>query len=95
MRRVLIGLTAGVLAVLGLAGTASAREHCAPARAHYRGNGHRFTGGCYYTRAAHPRWGRCVWDDHCRRWQYWDANRCAWYYWSPQYSCYYPTTHCP
>jgi hypothetical protein len=95
MRRILIGLTAGVLGVLGLAGTASAHPPRGHARAHYVDHGHRFKGGYYYTRYEHPQWERRVWDAGCHRWHYWDPCLHVWYYWCPQANCYYPTSYCP
>jgi hypothetical protein len=100
MRRILIGLAAGALCVVGLAGSANAREfhyrgHAHGHPAHFRGHGHRFSGGVYYSRHAHPVWGRRAWDAHYRRWQYWDPNLSVWYYWNPTAGCYYPTTYCP
>jgi hypothetical protein len=95
MRRLGIGLIAGVLGVVGLAGTASAHEHRGHGHAYHQGHGHRFSGGCYYGRHDCPVWGRRVWDSRCNRWQYWDSGLCVWYYWCPQDSCYYPITYCP
>ncbi|HEX5268996.1 MAG TPA: hypothetical protein VFW33_00850 [Gemmataceae bacterium] len=100
MRRILFGLAAGVLGVVGLAGGADAREvhghgHAGHHPAYYREHGHRFSGGYYYSRHEHPVWGRRAWDDHYRRWQYWDPYLQVWYYWSPQGQCYYPITYCP
>ena len=95
MRRILLGLTAGALGIVGLAGSADAREFHGRHPANYREHGHRFSGGYYYTRHEHPAWGRRVWDAHYRRWQYWDAGLGAWYYWNPAASCYYPISYCP
>jgi hypothetical protein len=103
MRRIGIGLFAGVLGIMGtvgLAGTASAYEHRGHGhevrhRVECRVQGRPFRGGFYYSRSEHPVWGRCVWDAHCGRWQYWDPCLSVWYYWCPQDSCYYPITYCP
>jgi hypothetical protein len=99
MRRILLGLAAGVLGIVALAGTAEAREFHGHGRvvshSYHRDHGHRFKGGYYYTRGEHPVWGRRVWDAQYRRWQYWDAGLSCWYYWSPTAQCYYPTTYCP
>jgi hypothetical protein len=100
MRRILFGLAAGTLCVVGLAGNADAREfhghgHGGGHPAYYREHGHRFSGGYYYTRHEHPAWGRRVWDAHFRRWQYWDPYLSVWYYWNPAASCYYPISYCP
>jgi len=96
MRRILIGLTAGVLGVVGLvgtAGTANALERHGPA--HHREYGHRFRGGYYYVGHEHPRWERRVWDAvHCR-YHYWDPYCGCWYYWYPAGGCWYPDTYCP
>jgi hypothetical protein len=87
MRRLLIGLAAGVLGVVCLAGTADAHG--------FRGRGHvHYRSGCY-SRARHPRWGQCVWNARFCRWQYLDAGCGTWYYWAPQAQCYYPVTPCP
>jgi hypothetical protein len=100
MRRILIGLAAGALCVVGLASTADAggfhgHGHAARPHAHYRVTGHRFSGGTYYGRHEHPVWGRRQWDARYRRWQYWDTNLNVWYYWNPTASCYYPISYCP
>ena len=100
MRRILFGLAAGTLGVVGLAGTADVRDfhgHAYGGRhaAYHRNYGHRFSGGYYYGRHDHPAWGRRDWDAHYRRWQYWDPYLNAWYYWSPQYNGYYPITYGP
>ena len=97
MRRLLIGLSAGALAVVGLAAspsTASAREsHGHGGRAYHGDHGHRFKGGYYYGRYEHPRWERRVWDARCGRWQY--CFEGVWYYYYVPGSCYYPITYCP
>ncbi len=100
MRRILIGLAAGALCVVGLVGmtgTADARDFHGHGGhpAYHGGHGHRFGGGYYYGRGDHPVWGRRSWDAHYRRWQYWDPNLQVWYYWSPAAQCYYPITYCP
>ncbi|SRR5579885_1771217 len=100
MRRIGIGLVAGALGVVGLAGSASAYEHHGHGhevrhRAYYETHGHRFRGGYYYTRHEHPVWARRVWDARCNRWQYWDPYLSVWYYWYPQDQCFYPITYCP
>ena len=101
MRRILIGLTASALSVVGLmgsAGTASAHEsrgHAARAHAYYHDHGRRFSGGYYYVGRDHPHWGRCVWDVTCHRYNYWDPYLGIWYYWYAPGGCWYPVTYCP
>ena len=59
MRRILFGLAAGGLGVVGLAGNADAREHGGyrhEGRERVEFRGHRFRGGYYYGRHEHPRW---------------------------------------
>jgi hypothetical protein len=101
MRRILVGLTAGVLGVVGMvgtAGTADAREshgHGGHHHANYRGQGHRFRGGYYYLRHDHPRWERRAWDAAHHRYHYWNPYLRAWYYWYPAGGYWYPDTYCP
>ena len=100
MKKILLGLVAGVVG-LALTGPANAHEprpvvHGPVVRGPvYHGPGVRFSGGYYYTRNAHPNWGRGVWDPHYRRYQYWDPHLRVNYYWNPVALRYYPVTYCP
>ena len=95
MRRILIGLTAGVLGIAGLAGTAgTADARDWHGRASYHDHGPRFR-GYVYCGHDHPRWERRAWDACNHRWHYWDPCRGLWYYWCPADGCWHPDTPCP
>ena len=102
MRRILFGLTAGVLGIVGmtvLSGTADAKgfhgHGISHGHAYYHSYGHRFRGGYFYYRDHCPVWTRRVWNTTLLRWEYLEPDLNVWYYYYAPGSCYYPVSYCP
>jgi hypothetical protein len=104
MRRIILGITAGVLALGLTASTAEARggrHHGHGGRHHshhgkfnyYQRYGHRFHGGYYYEAARHPRWAKRVYVPRYRCYHYFDADLNCWYYFDTGHRCYYPVAY--